>query len=70
MSHRWLPFVALGAATLLAAAPAQAAPPPPEVRLPNLRIAEADAADGAVQVINVALDGAEPVPVPDLGRRG
>ena len=43
MSHRRLTLVALGAASLLAAAPAAHAAPPLEPRLVNLRIAEADA---------------------------
>ncbi len=61
MSQRWLPLVALGAATLFTAAPAQAAP---VVQLPNLRIAEADAANATALVVNVALSEPNPYPFP------
>ena len=64
MSHRRLVLVALGAASLLAAAPPRPTPPPPEPRLVNLRIAEADAPTARRWSINVALDRPNPYPFP------
>jgi len=65
MSHRRLALVALGAASLLAAAvPSAHAAPPLEPQLVNLRIAEADAPNASALIVNVALDRPNPFPFP------
>ena len=64
MSHRRLVLVALGAASLFAAAAPAHAAPPLEPQLVNLQIAEADAPNASALVVNVALDRPNPYPFP------